>query len=81
MKTNLDGKKVAILVADGFEQSELEEPRAALDGANAATFVVSPINHAVKAWDKVKFGDTVKVDVLLQYADSDDYAARGRDES
>ena len=42
MNANLDGKKVAILVADGFEQSELEEPRAALKKANAATYVVSP---------------------------------------
>jgi protease I len=76
MKANLlDGKKVAILVTDGFEHSELEEPRAALDEAKAATFVISPINDAVKAWNKVEFGDTVKVDVLLRYADSDDYDA------
>jgi protease I len=75
MIADLDGKKVAILVADGFEQSELEEPRAALKGANAATYVVSPKSDAVIAWDKVRFGDTVKVDVLLQEADSDDYDA------
>jgi protease I len=75
MKANLDGKNVAILVTDGFEQSELEEPRAALDEAKAATFVISPTNDAVKAWNKVEFGDAVKVDVLLRYADSDDYDA------
>jgi protease I len=75
MNANLDGKKVAILVADGFEQSELEEPRAALKAANAATYVVSPKNDAVKAWDKIHFGDTIKVDVPLQYAHSDDYDA------
>jgi protease I len=75
MNTDLDGKKVAILVTDGFERSELEEPRAALKEANAATYVVSPKNDAVKAWDKVQFGDTIKVDVPLQYAHSDDYDA------
>jgi protease I len=31
----LDGKKVAILVADGFEQVEMTKPRAALDKAGA----------------------------------------------
>ena len=66
---------MAILVADGFEQSELEEPRAALAKAKAATYVVSPNSDIVKAWDKVRFGDAVKVDVLLRHADSDDYDA------
>jgi protease I len=75
MNANLDGKKVAILVTDGFEQSELGEPRAALEEANAITCVVSPKNDAVKAWNKVQFGDTVKVDVALSYANSDDYDA------
>jgi protease I len=75
MNTNLDGKKVAILVTDGFEQSELEEPRAALNEANAETFVVSPKKEVVKAWDKIQFGNTIRVDVPLQNADSDDYDA------
>jgi protease I len=75
MNANLDGKKVAILVTDGFEQSELEEPRAALVAAKAATEVVSPKSDAVQAWNKHQFGDTIKVDVLLQNADSDDYDA------
>jgi protease I len=75
MNANLDGKKVAILVTDGFEQSELEEPRAALKEMGAATYLVSPKNDVVKGWDKVQFGDTIKVDVPLQYADSDDYDA------
>jgi protease I len=75
MNNNLDGKKVAILVADGFEQSELQEPRAALKQANAATYVISPQKGTVKAWNKVEFGDTVKVDVSLLDADSDDYDA------
>jgi protease I len=34
---NLKGKKVAILVTDGFEQAELLDPRAALDRAGAET--------------------------------------------
>ena len=42
MANTLQGKKVAILVTDGFEQSELLEPRKALDEAGATTTVVSP---------------------------------------
>jgi len=38
----LEGLKVAILVTDGFEQSELIEPRKALDQAGAETRIVSP---------------------------------------
>jgi protease I len=34
------GKKIAILVTDGFEQAELLEPRKALDEAGAITKVV-----------------------------------------
>jgi putative intracellular protease/amidase len=38
----LKGKKIAILATDGFEQSELLEPRKALDQAGAKTVVISP---------------------------------------
>jgi DJ-1/PfpI family len=38
----LDGKKVAILVADGFEQVEMTRPREALEEAGAETKIVSP---------------------------------------
>ncbi len=35
MAGELVGKKIAILVADGFEQVEMTEPRAALEDAGA----------------------------------------------
>jgi len=41
MARKLDGKKVAILVADGFEQVEMTKPREALDEAGAETKIVS----------------------------------------
>ena len=37
----LNGKKVAILVADGFEQVEMTEPRKAIEAAGARTEIVS----------------------------------------
>jgi protease I len=42
MEKKLKGKKVAILVADGFEQVELTEPKKALEEAGAITEIVSP---------------------------------------
>lgn len=75
MNNSLKGKKVAILATDGFEQSELEKPRAALEEAGAATYLISPKSDSVKAWDKDKFGATIKVDVPLRFADSEDYDA------
>jgi protease I len=75
MTANLNGKNIAILVADGFEQSELEETRAALKEANAATYVISSHKEGVKAWDKAHAGDTISVDILLRDADTDDYDA------
>jgi protease I len=75
MAANLKGKKVAILVADGFEQVELLEPRKALDDAGAKTEVVSPAIDKVKGWDMTEWGQQVPVDVPLQEANADRYDA------
>jgi protease I len=72
---NLQGKKVAILVADGFEQVELTEPRKALDEAGAETRIVSPAEGKVKGWQHTEWGDELPVDVPLGQARPDDYDA------
>ena len=54
--TTLQGKKIAILVTDGFEQSELLEPRKALDQAGAKTQVVSPADQKVRGWNHKDWG-------------------------
>ena len=75
MKQDLTGKKVAILVTDGFEQAELVEPREALDQAGAQTQIVSPGAKQVKGWDEDDFGDTFDVDLDLDKASADDFDA------
>jgi protease I len=72
---NLQGKKVAILVTDGFEQVELLEPREALDEAGATTTIVSPKDDKVKGWDKKEWGKEVAVDMPLSSADPQDFDA------
>jgi deglycase len=75
MANNLKGKKIAILIADGFEQVELTEPRKALQDAGADTKVVSPADGRVKGWDHKDWGNEVSVDIALKSAKADDFDA------
>lgn len=72
---NLRGKKVAFLVADGFEQEELTSPMDALQSAGATTVIVSPAQGRVKGWKHTDWGQKFDVDVPLSEARSDDYDA------
>jgi len=71
----LNGKKVAILVAEGFEQSEMLEPRKALEQAGAETYIVSPAGDEVQGWNHFDKGDRFKVDVPLDQARAEDFDA------
>jgi deglycase len=71
----LSGKRIAILVADGFEQVELTDPRVALEDDGAETQVVSPAGKLVKGWKSTDWGRSVKVDVALDDADAGRYDA------
>lgn len=71
----LKGRRVAILATDGFEQSELLEPRRALDAAGAATVVISPKTGPITGWRHGAWGQSVAVDVTLDKAQADDYDA------
>jgi protease I len=75
MTNNLTGMRVAALVEHGFEQSELLEPREALEQAGARVDVVSPVDGAVKAWHRGTWGQEVTVDQPLAQAHPDDYGA------
>src|SRR5438132_5705042 len=75
MSTDLNGKKVAILVTDGFEQVELTEPKAALEAAGAITSIVSPKSDEVKGWQHTEWGDKFPVDVALDDAEPKDFDA------
>jgi protease I len=71
----LDGKRVAIVVADGFEQIELTEPRKALQEAGAKTEIVSPAKGKVKGWNHTEWGDQFPVDVAIEQARAGNYDA------
>src|SRR6476646_842091 len=71
----LNGKRVAILATDGVEQSELTEPRKALDDAGARTTLISPKNGAIKAWQHDRWGEEFRVDQPLEQADANNFDA------
>jgi protease I len=75
MGNKLNGKKIAILVADGFEQVELTGPKEALVAAGAEVEIVSPADGEVQGWNHDEKADRFPVDMPLNRARSDDYDA------
>lgn len=75
MNDKLKNKQVAILMTNGFEQSEFTEPKKALEEAGATVHVISPQEGKVKAWDETDWGKEFEVDKALNSANPEDYDA------
>jgi len=73
--SHLTGKKVAILVEDGFEQVELTSPKEAMEAHGAQTHIISPKRGSVKGWEHTKWGQEFPVDVSIEEANANDYDA------
>jgi protease I len=73
MRVNLAGKRIAILATDGFEQSELTEPRSALKGCGAAVDIVSLRPGRIQGMKHQEKGDRVEVSALVAEATASDY--------
>ena len=58
MTQDLNGRKVAILVAEGFEQLELTEPKKALEAAGAQTQIVSAAKGRIQGWNHFEKGES-----------------------
>lgn len=70
---NLNNKKVAILVTDGFEQSEFTEPKKAVEDAGATVHVVSLKSGKIKSWNDGNWGNEYDVDKTLDEVSASDY--------
>ena len=75
MTGKLEGRTVAILATDGFEQSELLEPKKALEGEGAKTEVVSLESGTIRGWKLKNWGQDVPVDVTIKTARPEQYDA------
>jgi protease I len=72
---DLQGKRVAVLAADGFEQSELMVPIDALESCGARIDVITPEGEAIRGWEEEDWGQTISADVALDDAVPEDYDA------
>jgi deglycase len=75
MNSSTNNSKVAIVVADGFEQVEMTEPRKALEDAGFKTEIISPAQGKVKGWNSKEWGEEFDVDVPLEQAQASNYCA------
>src|SRR5713101_7535457 len=75
MAGKLDGKKVAILVTDGFEQVEITKPREALNQAGAETKIVSLKPGKIQGMHHADKGDKFDVDLALDEARPEEFDA------
>lgn len=75
MTKTAEGKKVAILTENGFEEVELTSPKKALEEAGAIVHIVSPQKEKVLAWDHDHWSIALPVDVALSEAKAEDYDA------
>ena len=73
---NLVGKRIAILAADGVEEVELVQPRAAVEDAGATTRLISLKSGQIQAMNHdVEKGDTFSVDSAVADCSPDDFDA------
>lgn len=75
MAANLNGKRVAILATDGFEESELTKPLEALREAGAKVEVIAPKAGQIQGMRHHEKGAKVAVDRTLDEADPSQYDA------
>jgi len=75
MTQSLNGKRVAILVTDGFEQVELTGPQEALEKAGATAQIVSAKNGEVTGWNHTTPASKFHVDKTFDDLDMNDYDA------
>ena len=75
MANELNGKRVAILVANGFEQVELTEPKKALEAAGATTTLISIEGGTVRGFNNDDPADSFPVQKTIDSVSANDYDA------
>lgn len=71
----INNANILILSTNGFEQSELERPRADLRDAGATVHVATPDGKDIKGWDGGDWGQTVNADLKFSDVKTGDYDA------
>lgn len=71
----LNGIKVAILATNGFEESELFEPKKALEEKGAEVVIIAPEKGKIKGWNHGNWSKEIEVNVVLDDAVAEEYNA------
>lgn len=61
----LSGTRAAILACDGFEESELLEPKKALEAVGVEVIIVSLEEGKIKGWSGKNWGKSIDVDMTV----------------
>ncbi len=69
----LTGSRAAILATDGFEESELIEPKEALERAGIEVSIVAPQKGKIRSWKDQNWGKSISVDLSVTEAFSVDF--------
>ncbi len=72
---DLQGKRVAVLASNGFEQSELLTPVDVLESCGARVDVITPDGDSIRGWEEENWGQIITADISLDDADAADYDA------
>lgn len=75
MAARLNGKKIAFLATDGFEQAELFDPIKALRSEGAAVEIVSLKTGTIQGFDHLKPDQTAEAERALEDVQTADYDA------
>ena len=77
---DISDKRIAILAADGFEQSELTVPKQRLEEAGATVDIISLKTGEIWGWDHDDWGEPIAVDRTIDAVNIDEYDARRCDQ-
>ena len=69
----LEGKRIAIITEDGFEQIELTSPKEALEEAGAQVDIISPKEDKVRSKKGDDWDEEFQVDIPLADAEVENY--------
>ncbi len=73
--SRLENCRVAILATDGFEKSELFEPKKSLEEAGATVKVISLKTGDIKSWSDGNWSDHIQVDEAIDKVNAEQFDA------
>lgn len=72
---DLEGKRVAVISTNGFEESELLEPKKALEEQGAKVFIIAPEKGRIKGWNHGNWSKDIGVHFTVTEAAGQDFDA------